>query len=252
MVETIRALGFKPRVSGHHITFASKELWLFLQSCGDGAEFKQVPGWIKALDPSLLEELFQALLDGDGTRSRDGMARKFYSTSKTLADDVCELALKLGYSATITWRPNRGFGGRTARVSSIYHVSLSRELLRQVLPSGISSVPYDGLVYCLTVPNHLVFARRNGKAVWSGNCGYAGWHEWYAITTPRSKGIPKDSSRLVVAVRVQLDLARSRARPHGALRPRGGGDDGAGAARRAGLRLSRRGRRRRPIGTGRS
>ena len=27
--------------------------------------------------------------------------------------------------------------------------------------------------------------------------GYHGWHEWYAITTPRSKGIPKDASRLV-------------------------------------------------------
>lgn len=29
-------------------------------------------------------------------------------------------------------------------------------------------------------------------------CGYMGWHEWYAITTPRSKGIPKDFARLVV------------------------------------------------------
>jgi glutamate-1-semialdehyde 2,1-aminomutase/spore coat polysaccharide biosynthesis protein SpsF len=28
-------------------------------------------------------------------------------------------------------------------------------------------------------------------------CGYMGWHEWYAITTPRTKGIPKDFSRLV-------------------------------------------------------
>ena len=28
--------------------------------------------------------------------------------------------------------------------------------------------------------------------------GYHGWHEWYAVTTPRSKGIPKDFARLVV------------------------------------------------------
>jgi glutamate-1-semialdehyde 2,1-aminomutase len=28
-------------------------------------------------------------------------------------------------------------------------------------------------------------------------CGYAGWHEWYAVTTPRSKGIPKEFSDLV-------------------------------------------------------
>jgi len=28
-------------------------------------------------------------------------------------------------------------------------------------------------------------------------CGYMGWHSWYAITTPRSKGIPKEAARLV-------------------------------------------------------
>jgi glutamate-1-semialdehyde 2,1-aminomutase len=27
--------------------------------------------------------------------------------------------------------------------------------------------------------------------------GYLGWHSWYAVTTPRSKGIPKDEARLV-------------------------------------------------------
>jgi len=29
-------------------------------------------------------------------------------------------------------------------------------------------------------------------------CGYSGWHDWYAVTTPRSKGIPKDFARYVV------------------------------------------------------
>jgi glutamate-1-semialdehyde aminotransferase len=29
-------------------------------------------------------------------------------------------------------------------------------------------------------------------------CGYLGWHEWHAVTTPRSKGIPKDLDHLVV------------------------------------------------------
>jgi glutamate-1-semialdehyde aminotransferase len=37
-------------------------------------------------------------------------------------------------------------------------------------------------------------------------CGYHGWHEWYAITTPRAKGIPKDFARLVVPFRYN-DLA---------------------------------------------
>ena len=28
--------------------------------------------------------------------------------------------------------------------------------------------------------------------------GYHGWHDWYAVTTPRPKGIPKDLAKLVV------------------------------------------------------
>jgi glutamate-1-semialdehyde aminotransferase len=27
--------------------------------------------------------------------------------------------------------------------------------------------------------------------------GYHGWHEWYAVTTPRAKGVPKDFSRFI-------------------------------------------------------
>ena len=29
---------------------------------------------------------------------------------------------------------------------------------------------YEGKVYCVNVPNHIIFVRRNGKAVWCGNC----------------------------------------------------------------------------------
>jgi glutamate-1-semialdehyde aminotransferase len=28
-------------------------------------------------------------------------------------------------------------------------------------------------------------------------CGYHGWHDWYAMVTPRSKGVPKDFARFV-------------------------------------------------------
>src|SRR5262249_40347496 len=85
IVDTIRALGLRPRVSGHHVTFASKELWHFLQDCGSGADAKYIPTWIKSLDAPLLEVLLESLIDGDGTRNSDGSPKKFYSTSKTLA-----------------------------------------------------------------------------------------------------------------------------------------------------------------------
>jgi SpoVK/Ycf46/Vps4 family AAA+-type ATPase len=30
---------------------------------------------------------------------------------------------------------------------------------------------YSGTVWCVTVPNHIIYVRRNGKPVWCGNCG---------------------------------------------------------------------------------
>jgi nucleoside-diphosphate-sugar epimerase len=29
---------------------------------------------------------------------------------------------------------------------------------------------YDGYVYCVNVPNHIIYIRRNGKSLWCGNC----------------------------------------------------------------------------------
>ncbi|MDP2905918.1 MAG: GDP-mannose 4,6-dehydratase [Candidatus Omnitrophota bacterium] len=29
---------------------------------------------------------------------------------------------------------------------------------------------YDGYVYCVNVPNHIIYVRRNGKVLWCGNC----------------------------------------------------------------------------------
>src|SRR6267142_1526847 len=39
-------------------------------------------------------------------------------------------------------------------------------------------------------------------------CGYSGWHDWYAVTTPRSKGIPMGG-------RGSPGILRRRSRPGG-------------------------------------
>ena len=42
-------------------------------------------------------------------------------------------------------------------------------------PSTWSRIQYNGYVYDVTVPpNHTIYVRRNGKAVWSGNCSWRG------------------------------------------------------------------------------
>ncbi len=174
ILETIRSMGFRPHVSGgNHVRFSSKELCAYLEPFG-GVTAKHLSPWMKNLSVPLLTELFEAMIDGDGMREK-GQARRFYTSSRALADDMCEIALKLGYSTTTTSHRGVGF----SKQSCVYHVSLSRRTVRQCLPHQISHVPYKGPVYCVTVPNHIIFVRRNGKTVWSGNCGYHGWHDWY-------------------------------------------------------------------------
>lgn len=38
--------------------------------------------------------------------------------------------------------------------------------------SHFSEVSYDDFVYCVEVPNHIIFVRREGKSVWCGNCSH--------------------------------------------------------------------------------
>jgi dCTP deaminase len=40
------------------------------------------------------------------------------------------------------------------------------------------------MVYDVTVPNHIIFVRRNGKAVWSGNCWEGHITLEFSNTTP--------------------------------------------------------------------
>jgi len=47
-------------------------------------------------------------------------------------------------------------------------------------------VPYEGMVYDVTVPNHVFFMRRNGKASWTGNC----WEGYVTIEISNTTPLP--------------------------------------------------------------
>jgi hypothetical protein len=37
---------------------------------------------------------------------------------------------------------------------------------------------YEDMVYCVEVPNHIIFVRRKGKTAWCGNCALAVYKEF--------------------------------------------------------------------------
>ncbi|MBO8144465.1 MAG: ribonucleoside triphosphate reductase [Thermodesulfobacterium sp.] len=71
------------------------------------------------------------------------------------------MVLKLGYSANIYEKKKDNF--------TWYRVSISKTKYFKLQNKNIAKAKYKGKVYCLEVPNHVLFVRRNGKACWCGN-----------------------------------------------------------------------------------
>lgn len=152
--------------------YNSKLAQHLLDNCGELSEFKYVPQYIKELQPSLLRKFLGYLINGDGslrTRDKSGPKRyyTYYTKSKTLRDDVMEISIKCGYFPRFRHRRN------------IWEITFSDyDLSKQTIPldskkyKTITSIPYKGKVWCVTVPNGTIITERNGKLMYSLNSGY--------------------------------------------------------------------------------
>ena len=137
------------------IKFKNKQIYDYLHQFGHAGD-KFVPKEIKMLEPHLLQVLFDAMVLGDGNINSYGEV--FYSTkSKRLADDVQEIALKIGKAGTI-WRTKKQIFTVGIRDGDVFATKRSQHW-----------IDYDGMVYCLEVPSHLLYVRRHGKPCWCGN-----------------------------------------------------------------------------------
>jgi hypothetical protein len=113
---------------------------------------------------------------GDGDHNYNNKnSFKYSSVSYQLASDVQELAFKLGFQAWIGTEKIRGYyspqGKYYDKDSTIFRVNICKNLIHTIKKYQIQSTEYIDTVYDITVPNHIIFIRRNGKCVWSGNCG---------------------------------------------------------------------------------
>ncbi|MEW5955585.1 MAG: LAGLIDADG family homing endonuclease [Candidatus Micrarchaeota archaeon] len=161
------------------------QLFYYLKQFGKASE-KHLPPKIKSLSKELLQILFDYYIKGDGNRyGRTGKGLRATTISKRLRDDLQEIALKIGISAyykllrkkgtPIVSLPKAKSAGYKQSEDS-WNVYFIRHNLHTILPSTSNKngrteawVNYDGKVYCLEVPNHVIYVRRNGIPVWCGN-----------------------------------------------------------------------------------
>lgn len=142
-------------------TASHARLAAWLRGCGQGAANKHLPEWMLNLAGPYLEAFLDGYTMGDGHTTVDGQ-RRWYTTSRLLADQVVEIVQKCGRSAWVQKRPPNGVG----RLDH-YYVAERREEAHLVPRPKL--VPYHGKVYCPSVPNGIVYVRREGQAVWCGN-----------------------------------------------------------------------------------
>ncbi|MGH2852235.1 MAG: FAD-dependent thymidylate synthase [Solirubrobacteraceae bacterium] len=150
-----------------------------LSDCRRRAHEKRVPSYVHAWGPSILRVFLEAYVDGDGSRRRNCNHSVIYTASREMADDLQILAIKAGWSANIRVDDRTGLERRMASGQVFrnrrpsYIVSLVKTRTHPLVNhNGARSdawEPYRGNVYCVKVPNGLLFVRRNGKPVVSGN-----------------------------------------------------------------------------------
>jgi hypothetical protein len=166
----------------------NKSLCLYLKQFGHAPE-KFIPKEIKNLSSSYLKILLSSFLLGDGNLQ----TLTYTTTSKKLADDLQEIILKCGWTAIVRKIPKTSYKRRILKGHlvqanyDIYKIRISkRHLTPKIYKNSFSLIDYNDYVYDVTVPNHTLYVRRNGKACWSSNC----WEGYVTIEISNTTPLP--------------------------------------------------------------
>ena len=159
-------LGRTPAYSGHQWEFASRPLRDYLAQFGHSGD-KFIPREILESSPRQQGIFWHYFWLGDGNQANYQVA---YTTSRRMADGLCELAQKMGMSACVGTRAaevKQVVSGEPRQRQEWFTVSLRRS---EAMNFNSRYVDYAGKISCVTVPNHTLYVRRNGKTAWCGNC----------------------------------------------------------------------------------
>lgn len=174
-----------------------KALLAWLSPMG-GAKTKHVPPSMFDLDASLLEELYQGLIDTDGTRQGAQAQEVFSTSSRRLADDFQRLCLHTGRSATCTFHDREtNFGRARGWILSVIQANKRQFWMERdgrknrSQPAAVRKYPFVGQVHCVTLArHHIMMSRFDGKTVWTGNSWDAFvpqpriWREVFRVLKP--------------------------------------------------------------------
>ena len=147
-LEVCSQLGFIARlkditIEGSYI-IDNKDLATFL---GSYKNEKYLPDWVWKLSTVQCRYLYNGIFKGHDT---------YLTDSYRLSNDLQRLALHAEWSANIL------------KYNYVYEVKVIKSETNSL--SSEHMINYTGNVYCIEVPSHIFYVRKNLKPVWTGNC----------------------------------------------------------------------------------
>jgi hypothetical protein len=157
---------------------SNKILNNYLKQFGHAGE-KYIPLDIKNMCIEDIESFIMVYTHGDGhirIRRNGSIEHTIFTISKIMADDLQELALKVGWYAKIRIvKPQdstifENGKGRIIHNEGGYCITFKkRAKVSELAKNHFSKIYYSGKVYCLTVPNGTLYIRRKLTPSWNGN-----------------------------------------------------------------------------------
>jgi len=187
LLTELRRLGlkFNEHGRGTKVRLYSKQILEHFRQFGHSHE-KFIPPYVFDWDRNTLRILFDWLVWGDGSVA-NGRPVSYTTTSPRLADDVQRLCLHVGFAGNVKRKkhhPRQTIKGEEYDCRPCFDVRIVTTKLHPQVNHGHATsqkaqregfVPdYESPVFCVTVPSGVIYVRRNGKGVWSGNSGRYG------------------------------------------------------------------------------
>lgn len=122
---------------------------------------KEFPSILYKMNRKQFNIFWETMIDGDGSRNKNGKSGTYTSKNNGLLDDLQALLVQNGYRSSITEKKRGG----------CFDLHYCKKPFGMVdNPSAYCKItPYDGIAWCVSVPNGTIVCRSNGKTIIVGN-----------------------------------------------------------------------------------
>lgn len=131
-------------------------------------EIKKLPNWIWSVSKKVCQMLINQLENDD---------EKIITNTQEMLDDLMRLCLHAGWFGIQLQSYNQYV--LDVKRSEVFDENYEEKVYH-----------YEGGVYCIEVPNHIFYVRKNGKPVWTGNSRAGGPYQ--LLTRQPAEGRQKD------------------------------------------------------------